>query len=164
MTCTYCFCHFFFFRDSLEFVLIILGLPRQHNGKEFTCQGRSRRDTVSMPGLGRSSGGGHSNPLQYSCLENPHGQRSLVGYSPWGCIEWDMTEWQALHFCLDTALLDTSAAARSHHWFQLPQWVLFGRVPDELWMEVHDIVQETGIKTIPMEKKCKKAKELSEEA
>ena len=38
------------------------------------------------------------------------------------------------------------------------------RVPDELWMEVHDIVQETGIKTIPMEKKCKKAKWLSEEA
>ena len=37
------------------------------------------------------------------------------------------------------------------------------RVPDELWMEVHDIVQETGIKTIPMEKKCKKAKWLSEE-
>ena len=36
--------------------------------------------------------------------------------------------------------------------------------PDELWMEVHDIVQETGIKTIPMEKKCKKAKWLSEEA
>ena len=38
------------------------------------------------------------------------------------------------------------------------------RVPDELWTEVHDIVQETGIKTIPMEKKCKKAKWLSEEA
>ena len=37
-------------------------------------------------------------------------------------------------------------------------------VPDELWMEFHDIVQETGIKTIPMEKKCKKAKWLSEEA
>ena len=41
---------------------------------------------------------------------------------------------------------------------------LIGRVPDELWMEVHDIVQETGIKTIPTEKKCKKAKRLSEEA
>ena len=42
---------------------------------------------------------------------------------------------------------------------------LIHRVPDELWMEfVHDIVQETGIKTIPMEKKCKKAKWLSEEA
>ena len=40
---------------------------------------------------------------------------------------------------------------------------LIDRVPDELWMEVCDIVQETGIKTIPMEKKCKKAKWLSEE-
>ena len=37
-------------------------------------------------------------------------------------------------------------------------------MPDELWTEVHDIVRETGIKTIPMEKKCKKAKWLSEEA
>ena len=41
---------------------------------------------------------------------------------------------------------------------------LIDREPDELWMEVHDIVQETGIKTIPMEKKCKKATWLSEEA
>ena len=41
---------------------------------------------------------------------------------------------------------------------------LIDRVPDELWTEDHDIVQETGIKTIPMEKKCKKAKWLSEEA
>ena len=41
---------------------------------------------------------------------------------------------------------------------------LMDRVPDELWNEVHDIVQETGIKTIPIEKKCKKAKRLSEEA
>ena len=41
---------------------------------------------------------------------------------------------------------------------------LIDRVPDELWNEVCDTVQETGIKTIPMEKKCKKAKWLSEEA
>ena len=41
---------------------------------------------------------------------------------------------------------------------------LIDRVPDELWNEVHDTVQETGIKTIPMEKKCKKAKWLSGEA
>ena len=41
---------------------------------------------------------------------------------------------------------------------------LIDRVPDELWMEVRGIVQETGIKTIPKEKKCKKAKWLSEEA
>ena len=38
------------------------------------------RDTGSIHGLGRSSGGGHGNPLQYSCLENPHGQRSLAVY------------------------------------------------------------------------------------
>ena len=41
---------------------------------------------------------------------------------------------------------------------------LIDRVPDELWTEVHDIIQETGIKAISMEKKCKKAKWLSEEA
>ena len=41
---------------------------------------------------------------------------------------------------------------------------LIDRVPDELWTEVRDIVQETGIKTIPKKKKCKKAKWLSEEA
>ena len=41
---------------------------------------------------------------------------------------------------------------------------LIDRVPEELWNEVHDIIQETGIKTIPMEKKCNKAKWLSEEA
>ena len=41
---------------------------------------------------------------------------------------------------------------------------LINRVPDELWTKVRDVVQETGIKTIPMEKKCKKTKWLSEEA
>ena len=46
----------------------------------------------SIPGLGRSPGGGHGNPLQYSCLENLHGQWSLSGYSPWGRKESDMTE------------------------------------------------------------------------
>ena len=45
-----------------------------------------------IPGLGRSPGGRHDNPLQYSCLESPHGQRSLVGYSPWDCKDLDTTE------------------------------------------------------------------------
>ena len=49
-------------------------------------------DLGLSPGLGRSPGGGHVNSLQYSCLENPHGQRSLTGYSPWGHRESDMTE------------------------------------------------------------------------
>ena len=50
------------------------------------------RSLGSIPGLGRSPGGGHGNPLQHSCLENPIRQRRLVGYSPWGCKESDMTE------------------------------------------------------------------------
>ena len=49
-------------------------------------------DLGSIPGLGRPPGGGHGNPLQYSCLENSHGQRSLVGYVSWGRKESDMTE------------------------------------------------------------------------
>ena len=50
------------------------------------------RDTSSIPESERSPGGGHGNPLQHSCLENPHGQRSLAGYSPWGRKESDTTE------------------------------------------------------------------------
>ena len=50
------------------------------------------RDAGSIPGLGRSPAGGHGNPLQYFCLENPPGQRSLVDYSPQGHKESDMTE------------------------------------------------------------------------
>ena len=42
-------------------------------------------DLGSILGLGRSPRSEHGNPLQYSCLENSHGQRSLMGYSPWGC-------------------------------------------------------------------------------
>ena len=50
------------------------------------------RDLGLIPGLGRSPGVEYGNPLQYSCLENPHGQRGLAGYSPWGHKESDMTE------------------------------------------------------------------------
>ena len=52
-------------------------------------------DLGSIPGLQRSSGGRHGNSLQYSCLENPHGQRSLACCSPWGCKESDTTEQQS---------------------------------------------------------------------
>ena len=53
----------------------------------------------TIPGWGRSPGGGHGNPLQYSCLENPHGQRSLAGYSPWSFQELDTTD-VAEHACI----------------------------------------------------------------
>ena len=56
-----------------------MGLPGSSDGKESACNGG---DLGLIPGIERSPGGANGNPLQYSCLENPHGQRSLVGYSP----------------------------------------------------------------------------------
>ena len=58
----------------------------------YETRGSGTGDPGSIPGFGRSPGGGHGNPLEYSCLENLHGQRSLEDYSPWGCKELDMTE------------------------------------------------------------------------
>ena len=52
----------------------------------------SAGDVSSIPGSGRSPGVGNGNPRQYSCLENLHGKRSLVGYRPWGLKESDTTE------------------------------------------------------------------------
>ena len=65
------------------------GFPGGSEGRESTC---NAGDLGSIPGLGKPLGGGHGNPLQYSCLENTHGQRNLMGYSPWGCKESDTTE------------------------------------------------------------------------
>ena len=69
--------------------MVILGFPGGSDGGETAS---NEGDLGSIPRLGRATGGGHGNPLQYSCLENPHGQRSLVGCRPWGCKESDTTE------------------------------------------------------------------------
>ena len=68
---------------------VFLGFPAGSDGKESAC---NAGDLGSAPGLGRSPGGGHGNPVQHSCLENPHGRRNLAGYSLWGHKESDMTE------------------------------------------------------------------------
>ena len=60
---------------------VFSGFPGGSDGEESAC---NVGDLGSIPELGRSPGGGHGNPLQYSWLENPRGQRSLVGSSPWG--------------------------------------------------------------------------------
>ena len=62
----------------------------QTTGKESVC---NLGDPTSIPGSRRSPGERHGNPLQYTSLENPYGQRSLAGYSPWNHKEFDMTEW-----------------------------------------------------------------------
>ena len=66
-----------------------MGFPGGSDGKESAC---NMEDLSLIPGLGRFPRGGHGNPLQYSCLENPRGQRNLAGYSPWGHKESDTTE------------------------------------------------------------------------
>ena len=89
----YCDNHFMMYKSQIITLytlnLYTAVLPGGSDGKESSCK---VGDLSSIPGLGRSPGGVHGNPLQYSCLENPHGQRSLVGYSPWGRKESDMTE------------------------------------------------------------------------
>ena len=64
-------------------VLVVKGLSASAGGV---------RGAGLVPGSGGPPGGGHGNPPQSSCLENPHGQRSLVGYSPRGRKELDTTE------------------------------------------------------------------------
>ena len=66
-----------------------LGFPGGSDSKESTS---NAGDPGSIAGSRRSPWKGNGNPLQYSCLENPHGQRSLPGYSPWGHKESFMTE------------------------------------------------------------------------
>ena len=68
---------------------VYMSFPGGSDSKESAC---STGNLGSIPGLGRPPGGGHGNPLQHSCLENPHGQKSLVGCSPWGRKELDLTE------------------------------------------------------------------------
>ena len=73
----------------ISHVIFRLGLAGGSDGKEFAC---NSGDLGSIPGLGRAPGGEHGKPIQYSCQKNPHGQRSLAGYSPWGLKESDTTE------------------------------------------------------------------------
>ena len=74
---------------SLLACIFCLGFPDSSFGKESAC---NAEDLGLIPGSGRFSGGGNDHPLQYSCLENPHGQRSPVGYSPMGHKKSDTTE------------------------------------------------------------------------
>ena len=78
--------------SSVQFscsVVAILSFPHGSNSKKSAC---NAGDLGSIPRLGRSLGRGHGNPFQYSCLENPHGQKSLAGYKPWDGKELDSSE------------------------------------------------------------------------
>ena len=83
---------------------VFFGFPGGSDSKESAC---SARNLGLIPGLERSPGGGHGNPLHCFCLENLHGQRSLVGYSAWGNKESDTSEWFSLSlFSLSSLIQD----------------------------------------------------------
>ena len=84
--------------------------PGGSDSKESTC---NSGDLGFIPALRRSPGGEHGNPLQYSCLENPHEQKSLADYSLWHCKELDMTEWLS-------TIIHTSELTL------LPCWIILG--------------------------------------
>ena len=93
-------------------------------------------DLGSIPGLGRSPGGGHGSPLQYSCLENPHGQRSVVGWSC-GCKESDMTEQLSTHSIKPTDCLLCYILASSLSWKESEEIVSFKSKHSEIaWLWV----------------------------
>ena len=100
------------------------GFPGGSVGKESAC---NSGDAGSIPGLGRSLGGRHGNPLQYSCLENPHAQRSLTGYSPWGLKKLATTE-ATEHKCMRTSqvctFLQILTSLLSPQWWSMTSCIL----------------------------------------
>ena len=74
----------------------IMGFPGSSDGKESAC---NVGDLGLISGLGGFPGGGHGNPLQYSCLENPPGQRSLADNSSWDCKDVSVYNYNSLFYC-----------------------------------------------------------------
>ena len=84
----------FFLKESIQ----VLGFPGGSDGKASVC---NAGDTGLIPGSGRSPGEGNGSPLLPG---KSHGQRSLIGYSPWGRKESDMTEWCHFHFLIQVRI------------------------------------------------------------
>ena len=79
----------FFFLIFIYHMVLSLGFPDSSESKESAC---NAGDPGSIPGSGRCPGEWNGNLLRYSCQENPCGQKSLAGYSPWSCKESDKNE------------------------------------------------------------------------
>ena len=79
-------------RKRPSLINIVWGFPGSSLGKEYTCNSGDAWDLGLIPGSGRSHGGGHGKPLQYSGLENPMDKRSLAGYSPYSHQDLDTTK------------------------------------------------------------------------
>ena len=110
-------------------LLAWMGFPGGSVDKKPASNAGDAGDEGLIPGLGRSTGIGQSNPLQYSCLEC-HGQRSLAGSSPWGHKELGMTEWLSGTIGMDGEWA-LWVAMKSHIWPVLADADLF--IPPNNW-------------------------------
>ena len=155
----------------------IFGLPWWLSGKEFTCQ---YRRLGFSPRVGKIPGKGNENPRLYSYLENPMDRgawqatvhRSQKVGQDLQLNDNCMCNTYLYTYTVRLKLKKVGKTTRPFRYdlSQIPYNYtvevrnrfkgldLIDRVSNELWTEVHDIVQDSGIKTIPMEKKCKKAK------
>ena len=107
--------------------------PGSSAGKESAC---NTWGLGLIPGLGRALGGGHDNPFQYSCLENPHGQRSLASYSPWGHTvrhDW-ATKPSTAHMLIPISQFIPPLALSPWSWFSWSSsWFCRSLLPLQLW-------------------------------
>ena len=128
------------------------GFPGGSDGKESAC---NAGDLGSIPGLERSPGEGHGNPLQYSCLENPHGQRSLAGSSvEWGRVGHDsatkhstqggMTnKWTAISCKFLPIKAGKSVEAFISMMYNQKETKVFSGLPDlSAWMNVQEMLTQ----------------------
>ena len=99
-----------------------MGFLDRSAGKESTC---NSGNPGSIPGSGSFPGERIGNPLQYSCLENPHGQRNLVGCSRWGCLGLDMTEQLSTHSLTIVVLIVLVFSKNKHLLLLLYLWKFF---------------------------------------
>ena len=96
-----------------------------------------------IPELGRTPGGEHGNPLQYSCLESPHGQRSLAGYSPRGRKESDTTEQLSTQNSFEAKREDIQHNRRTYKWLlELGPYDLCQNLRGSIGE--HDVLQSDG--------------------
>ena len=78
-----------------------MGFPGGPSGKEPACQAGDVRDTGLIPGLGRAPGGGHGNPLQYSCLDNPTDRRVWWSTVYWVAKSQTQLKHLSMYTCID---------------------------------------------------------------
>ena len=117
-----------------------MGFPDGSDSKESTC---SAGHVGSIPGLERSHGGGHGNPLQYSCLEIPMDRGALKGYSPWGRKESDTTEQLSTQHSFEAKREDIQNNRRTYKWLlELGSYDLCQNLRESIGE--HDVLQSDG--------------------